>query len=206
MKILLVDDHSIVRHGLRQLLERLPEAVVFEAATIAEAEGQLASQRPDLVVLDVNLHGENGLHFAKRVTSQAGSPRFIAFSMHTEPLYVREAFGAGVVAFVTKTSRPEELLTAVRKAMRGEQYIDSSITARIAESAVAPAFDGLSGRESEILDLIGQGRSMTEIAAILGVAYKTVANTSLRLREKLGAKTSAELVRLAIQNARSKQS
>lgn len=205
MRILLVDDHAVVRQGLRQLFERMPDVEVVEAATISEADAQVSAARPDLVVLDVNLQGENGLLFAKALSSREAAVRIIAFSMHAEPLYVREAFRAGVIGYVTKTSRPEELLAAVRKAVRGEQYIDSSITARIAESAVAPAFDGLSGREGEILDLIGQGKSMSEIAAILGVAYKTVANTSLRLREKLGAKTSAELVRLAIENARSKQ-
>lgn len=206
MNVLVVDDHAVVRQGLRDLLARIPDTAVEEAASTLEAAGVLRNRPIDVIVLDLNVRGGCGLELMGERDASTGPLRVVVFSMQSEPSSVRRAFDAGVLGFVAKTSRPEELLTAVKRAAQGERYLDERIARTIAEGVASGGLtlDGLSPREGEILELLGEGKSITEIAAILGVAYKTVANTSLRLRDKLGAKGPADLVRIAIEARKAK--
>ena len=202
MKLLIVDDHAVVRHGLRQLFSAIAGTEISEAATIEEAELLSSENHFDVVVLDLNLGGRNGLSFAQELAGHPGAPRVVILTMHADAAYARQAMAMGALGYVAKTSKPEHLLTAVRRAARGERYLDPALALAAIEE-IAASGDGisrLSARERDILRLIGDGRSMTEIAAILGVAYKTVANTALRLRDKLGAKGQSDLVRIAIES------
>lgn len=201
MRVLVVDDHSVVRQGLRRLLESVDGVHIAEAATLAEADLQRDAFRPDIVVLDINLAGENGLEFVRKLACNTGAPRIVILTMHADAGFAKQAMALGAMGYVAKTSPPEELLKAINRVHRGERHLDTSLALAIVDEAAAAGdgFAKLSSRERDILKLIGDGRSMTEIAEILGVAYKTVANTALRLRDKIGAKGYSDLVRIAIE-------
>lgn len=202
LKILLVDDHSIVREGVRRLLAGLDNARVLEAANGAEALQILEEQRADLILLDLNLEGIGGLELLRRVIAQDANARVIVFSMHAEPIYASRALRLGARGYVSKSAAADELVTAVEQVAAGKIYIEREIAAELA----AGQFKGedpltqLSTREIEILRLLGEGKSLIGISEALGVAYKTVANSCSRLKEKLGLQTTAELIRFSLES------
>jgi DNA-binding NarL/FixJ family response regulator len=199
MNILLVDDHALVRAGLRRLLAALP-AEIAECASGQEALALLQGPVPDLVVLDLNLPGIGGLELLRRLLKDHPTLTVLVLSMHAEPLYAARALDAGAKGYISKNASPEELLLAVRKVARGGRYVEAEIAQ---ELAVQPAVPGnplaaLSERELEILRLLARGRSLAEIGEGLSVSYKTVANTCTAMKAKLGVARTADLVRLAI--------
>lgn len=202
MKILVLDDHAIVRHGVRLLLARIAGAVISEAADVAEAAALCRASLPDVVVLDINLKTGTGFDLERELASTGHNVRIVVFTLHAEPAYAVRALAAGALGYVAKTSPPEELIAAVRRAAEGERYVDAAIAEQVALRAamVDDPISRLSGRETEILRLLGEGRSLAEIADLFGVAYKTVANTSVRLKDKLGARRTADLIRFAIEH------
>ena len=199
MNILLVDDHAIVRDGLRRLLATLDPTEIGEAATGREAIRQARSGKFDLVILDLNLPDLGGLELLKRVL-QAGA-RVLVFTMHAEPLYVKRAMDAGAYGYVSKNATPDELLTAVRRVLSGRRYLESELAQDLALQGQSgnPSLEGLSSRDLEILRLLAAGRSLSEISDALGIGYKTVANQCTQIKAKVGATRNADLVRIAIE-------
>ena len=198
MRILIVDDHAIVRDGLARLLASDGDHQLSQAASGREALIQARSQRPELIVLDLNLPGLGGLELLRRLI-QAGAAKILILSMHAEPLYARRALEAGAQGYVSKNAAPDELLAAVRKVAAGGRYVEAEIAQELALGAGAETLDALSPRELEIIRLLAGGSSLAEIAAALGVGYKTVANTLTLIKSKLGVARTADLVRLAIE-------
>jgi DNA-binding NarL/FixJ family response regulator len=198
VRILIVDDHAIVRDGLARLLASDGDHQLSQAASGREALIQARSQRPELIVLDLNLPGLGGLELLRRLI-QAGAAKILILSMHAEPLYARRALEAGAQGYVSKNAAPDELLAAVRKVAAGGRYVEAEIAQELALGAGAETLDALSPRELEIMRLLAGGSSLAEIAAALGVGYKTVANTLTLIKSKLGVARTADLVRLAIE-------
>jgi two-component system invasion response regulator UvrY len=201
MKILIVDDHGVVREGLQRLFVAHFEAQVFESADIDDGLAVYKRERPDVVVLDLNLEGAGGLELLRRVLAADGAARVIIFSMHHEPIYAVRALRAGARGYVSKSAPVEELIAAIRKVRAGEQYIDRDLASRIAVSQISTddPLQSLSIREVEILRMLGQGKSMTSISENLGIAYKTVANICTQMKVKLGVDRTADLIRFAIE-------
>jgi two-component system invasion response regulator UvrY len=197
VKILVVDDHAIVRDGLTRLLGSDDDHQVSQAADGREALRLSRTLRPDLIILDLNLPGLGGLELLRRLI-QAGAGKILVLSMHAEPLYARRALEAGAVGYVSKNAAPDELLAAVRRVANGRRYIEAEIAQALALGATPEVVDALNLRELEIMRLLAGGASLAEIAAALGVGYKTVANTLSLIKSKLGVARTADLVRLAI--------
>ena len=199
MKILLVEDHAIVRAGLRRLLAALP-ADIAECASGKEAMALLRGPAPDVVILDLNLPGIGGLELLRRLLAESPALRVLVLTMHAEPLYAARALDAGAKGFVSKNATPDELLTAVRRIARGGRYVEAEIAQELAVQpiAVGDPLASLSERDLEILRLLAQGSSLAEIAAGLAISYKTVANTCTQIKTKLGVARAADLVRVAI--------
>ncbi len=200
MKILLVEDHGVVREGVRRLLSLHFELTVFEAETVAKALESYLTNKPDLVVLDLNLEGAGGLEFLRRILAFDSSARTIIFSMHAEPAFATRALKAGARGYVSKSAPVDELVAAVRKVSEGGIYVDRDIAALLAANpgATDDPLQALNAREVEILRLLGQGKSLTAIAESLGVAYKTVANNCSQMKVKLGVERTADLIRLSL--------
>ncbi len=198
MKILIVDDHAIVRDGLSRLLATDGDHEVKLAATGREALVLARSFRPDLVILDLNLPGLGGLELLRRLVAiEAG--RILVLSMHAEPLYARRSLEAGAHGYVSKNAAPDELLAAVRRVAAGGRYVEAEIAQALALGAGAETLNALSPRELEIMRLLAAGSSLAEIAEALGASYKTIANTCTLIKSKLGVARTADLVRLAIE-------
>jgi DNA-binding NarL/FixJ family response regulator len=200
MSVLLVDDHALVRAGLTRLLGGVVQGPVLEAANGRDALALAKSHRPDIIILDLNLPGLGGLELLSRLMAQGGSP-ILVLSMHGEPLYARRALDAGAAGYATKNISPDELVLAVRRILGGGRYVEAELAQALAmaDTARASGFDALSPRELEIMRLLAKGASLAEIAAAIGVGYKTVANIASQIKSKLGVSRTADLVRLAVE-------
>lgn len=204
-RILIIDDHAIVRDGLKRTLESQSDKVVFgEAATGLEALQLARAQDWDLAVLDLSLGKHNGLEVLKELKQLRPRLPVLIFSMHAEEQYARRAFTAGASGYITKDSPTAELAKAINALMSGGRYITSALAERIVfdlgRTSDRPAHETLSDREFEVMRLVASGKTLTEIAASLGLSDKTISTYRARLMEKMGMKTNAELTRYAIQN------
>jgi len=199
--VLLVDDHAVVREGYRRLLERRGDiAVIGEAANAAEAHELFCSLAPQVVVMDIALPGVSGIEAMRRMLAREPGTRVLIFSMYEDAIFANRALQAGACGYVTKASAPNVLVEAVHVIARGKRYISADIAQELAlRNVVAStsATDGLSAREFEVLRLLVQGRSVREIAQTLGLTPKTVANHQSAIKQKLGADTAVQLVRIA---------
>ena len=204
MKVLLVDDHGVVREGVRRLLSMHFELTVLEASDVESALVTYQTEMPDLVLLDINLEGLGGLEFLRRVLALDASAKVLIFSMHAEPVYAVRALRAGAKGYVSKSAPVDELIAAVSKISAGGQYIDRDLASRVAVSQISQddPLRQLTIREVEILRLLGQGKSLTAISESLGLAYKTVANICSQMKVKLGVERTADLIRLAVESLR----
>ena len=203
MKVLIVDDHPIVRAGLRRLLAAEPDVEVRETADGREALSLYREQRPTLVILDLNLPGLGGLEVVGRLKAADPQTRILVLSMHDDGTHVTRALQAGAIGYVTKNAHPEELLEAIARVSRGHTYIEREIAEALvfASLGASPhALQDLSSRDLEILRLLAEGRSLPQIADTLGIGYKTAANNCTRIKVKLGAASTAELIRIAIRH------
>ena len=200
MIILLVDDHAVVRGGLRRLLEALSPTEILEAANGRDAAKLARSRRLDLIVLDLNLPELGGLELLARLLHIGGAP-ILVLRMHAEPLYVKRALDAGARGYVSKNVTPEELLTAARRVLAGGRYVENELaqTLVLQGDLAGRSLEEMSARDLEILRLLVRGRSLGEIADALGLSYKTVANICTGIKSRLGAARNADLVRLAIE-------
>ncbi len=202
MNILLVDDHAILRAGLRKLLSSVFDGEVFEAANGREAVALALTRKLDLILLDLNLPELGGLELLERLLQVSQAP-VLVLSMHAEPFYVTRTLEAGASGYISKAAPPEELLNAIRKVTAGGRYIEAELAQMLAaqtEVAGGPSLEQLSSRDMELLRLLGAGRTLSEIADALGLSYKTVANTCSAMKAKLGVARTADLVRLAVQS------
>jgi two-component system invasion response regulator UvrY len=200
VNILLVDDHAIVRDGLRRLLATLGPNEVHEAGNGRDAI-KLARANPlDLIVLDLNLPDLGGLELLGRLLHVSKAPILI-LSMHAESHYVNRALEAGARGYVSKNAAPDEVVRAAQRVATGGRYVESELAQALVLQGerLGPSLDQLSSRDIEILRLLANGRSLTEIAAALGLSYKTVANQCTQIKSRLGAARNADLVRLAIE-------
>jgi len=208
VKILVVDDHSIVRAGLQRLLAAEPATELWEAASGREALGIFRKQRPTLVVLDLNLPDISGLELIARLKIADPGARILVLSMHDDRMHVTRALQAGAAGYVTKNVRPGELVDAVRRVAGGGTYVEHDIAEELLFAYIrtpSHPLDDLSARELEILRLLTEGRTLPQIADTVGISYKTAANKCSQIKAKLGADTTAELIRIAIQSGLSDQ-
>jgi DNA-binding NarL/FixJ family response regulator len=201
MKVLVVDDHVIVREGVRRLLAPMPEFIVTKAPTAREAATAFRSNRPDVVLLDLNLPNGSGLELLRRLLAEDKAAKVLIFSMHGEPLYVARALDAGARGYVSKSAPASELIAAIQKVAAGGHYVEHEIAAQLVVRRFSNdvSFDRLTTREADIMRQLGEGKSLAAIASALGVTYKTVANSCTIIKSKLGAERVADLIRLAIE-------
>jgi DNA-binding NarL/FixJ family response regulator len=203
MRILIVDDHPIVASGCRTVLADEPDVVVLEAVDAESAEQAFIADHPDICVIDINLPTVSGFELARRLLAHDAAARIIMFSMNDDPVFVARAIETGAKGYVSKTGDPQDLVEAIREVGKGGVYLPLALAQSIAFAGPAVARNPLAklnAREMEILRLLSAGKSLSEIAWLVHSPYKTVANTSSIIRQKLGVRTSAELVRLAIES------
>ena len=201
MRVLIVDDHPIVASGCRALLAGEGEIALMEASDAEGGERIFTAEHPDVCVIDINLPTVSGFELARRILARDASARIIMFSMNDDPIFAARAIEIGAKGYVSKSGDPNDLVEAIRQVGKGGTYLPTAMARSIAFAGPAFAQSPLSkltAREMEILRLLSAGKSLSEIAWLVHSSYKTVANTSSIMRQKLGVKTSVELVRLAI--------
>jgi two-component system invasion response regulator UvrY len=200
VNVLVVDDHVIVRSGLRNLLTAGCQAEIVEASNGREALQQLRAVKPDLVLLDLNLPGMGGLELLRRLLIEDRSARILVLSMHAEALYVTRAMELGARGYLSKHASADELLIAVKRIADGGRYIENAIAQELALQQVSSGrgLQDLTERDIEIMRLLADGQSLAGIADALGVGYKTVANACSGIKSKLGVARTSDLVRMAM--------
>jgi DNA-binding NarL/FixJ family response regulator len=202
-RILIADDHAVVRSGLIQILtDVLPGLVCREAGTSDEAVTAVRKHDWDLVILDIGLPGRNGLETLREIKKFRPRLPVLFLSIHPEEQYATRVLKAGGAGYLTKDTAPSRLIDAVRTALRGKRYVSPALAERLAQYLVVDTKDSvdeaLSDRELQVLCLIGGGRTVTEIAAKLGLSVKTVSTYRSRIMVKLGAESTAALIRFAL--------
>ena len=205
IRVLLADDHTLVRAGIRSLLESVPDVlVVAETGDGREALEGIARHRPDIALLDISMPGLNGLEVARRVSQESPRTRVIVLSMHADATYVRQALRAGVAGYLLKGAAVSELPLALGAVMRGETYLTPKVSQTVVQELLREGgtepdpLHGLTRRQREILQLIAEGRSTKEIAHALDLSVKTVETHRQRLMDRLDIRDVPGLVRFAI--------
>jgi two-component system, NarL family, invasion response regulator UvrY len=203
MRVLIVDDHPIVASGCRALLAGDSGIAILEASDAESGEGAFVAERPDICVLDINLPGVSGFELARRILLRDEAARIIIFSMNDDPIFAARAIEVGAKGYVSKAGDPCDLVEAIREVGKGGVYLPPAIARSVAFAGPAFARSPLSkltSREIEILRLLSAGKSLSEIAWLVHASYKTIANTSSIIRQKLGLRSASELVRFAIES------
>ena len=203
IKVLITDDHPVVRRGIRQILEDDERiGLVQEAGGGKELFERLKEQLFDVILLDISLPGRSGLDLISQVKITQQSAAILILSMHSEAMYAVKALKSGAAGYLTKTSAPEELISAIIKVARGERYISASLADAMAENAISgserPLHELLSSRELEVLRMLAEGKKVVQIASELSLSPKTISTYRERLLEKLKLQSSADLIRYAI--------
>jgi DNA-binding NarL/FixJ family response regulator len=198
--VLLVDDHAVVREGYKRLLEKRGDIVVVgEADNGADAYDRFCKLMPNVVVLDIALPGISGIEAMRRILARDDKTRVLVFSMYEDGIYADRALKAGASGYVTKASAPNVLVDAVHTVARGKQYLSPDVAQKLAlrmTSATAGSATNLSPREFEILRLLVKGTTVKDIAESMGLNPKTVANHQSAIRQKLGAESALQLLRI----------
>lgn len=206
-RILVVDDHPMMRAGLIQLINKQPSLEVWgEAGSPTEAMGLIAQRRPDLIVVDISMKGSSGLEFIKNVCAIHGHIPMLVLSMHDEKVYAERALRAGACGYIMKEESAEYLIAALQRVLEGGIYLSKAMSARLLRSITgAPSRNAdsplqqLTDREFEVFQLIGQGRTSQEIAEHLHISPKTVDVHRFQIKEKLQLKSGPALVHYAVQ-------
>lgn len=205
IRVLIADDHAVVRRGLRQILSETPDILVEgEAATAPEVRQLVADRRWDVVVLDLNMPGGSGMELIGDLRRLASGVRVLVLTVSPEEQYAVRAIRAGAAGFLTKESAPEKLIEAVRRLAAGGRYVSAELGETLAsviagEGAGAP-HDRLSDREFEVFKLLSSGRTVSQIAADLALSVKTVSTHRTRILRKMEMQTNAELTHYAVKN------
>lgn len=200
-KVLLADDHAVVRQGLKLLLEQADYKVVAEAESGERALQLWQDHRPDIGLLDLDMAGIGGMETLLRILARDAYAKILIFSMHDDNIYAARAIQAGARGYVVKTDAPEILLEAVEQILKGGRYIAHDLAQHLALdrfSLTDKPIEQLSPREFEVFRRIAEGESLSEVAAHLHIGYKTTANIQTQIRQKLGVRTTGQLVHLAI--------
>ena len=203
IRVLLVDDHAMVREGLRRVLaEGFPAASIAEASSAADAMAAVERSAWDIVILDLSLPGRSGLEALKEMRARRGAMPVLVVTMYAEEQYAVRAFRAGASGFLTKDSPPDALIDAVRKVVNGGKYVTPALAETLA-SGLGTAHrvalhQELSDRELQVLRMLGAGLAVKEIAAELALSAKTVSTYRTRILEKMQLRTTAQLVRYAL--------
>lgn len=205
VKILIADDHAVVRRGLRQIINDEPDfEVVAEAQNGQEVLDQLDKVDCNVLVLDITMPDKNGLAVLQEVKATRPRLPILILSMHPEDQFALRALKLGASGYLTKESAPEELVGALRKVTNGGKYISSTLAeqlvAEIGSDSPRPSPERLSEREFQVLRMIAQGKTISQIAEDMGLSVKTVSTYRTRLLQKMKMKTNAELVRYAVQH------
>lgn len=203
IRLLLAEDHAIVRAGLKQLFALVDDlAVAGEAATGSQLMQLLRGDPPDLVLLDLGMPGIAGADLITRIRAHYPRLPVLVLSMHNEPQVARRALKAGADGYVTKDSEPELVLAAIRKVAAGGRFIDPALAEQMAFDQVTPsaeqAHDRLTDREYQILILLVRGHSLNDVASQLAISSKTVSTHKARLMQKMALRSNAELVRYGV--------
>jgi DNA-binding NarL/FixJ family response regulator len=207
IRLLLVDDHEVVRSGLRMLLENEADLTIAgEASAGEQALNMVAALKPDVVIMDITLPDISGIDAARRIKEANPGVAVVALTIHEDQQYFFEMLQAGASGYVPKRAAPDDLITAIRAAHRGETYIYPSLAkllvgdflARSDEEDAKVATNGLTPREQEVLSLLAEGRSNDEIGGLLSISIHTVARHRENLMRKLGLHSRSELVKYAI--------
>ena len=203
VRVLIVDDHAVVRAGLRRVLDAEPDIeTVAEAAGGERAVFEAIENRPDVVLMDLEMPGVGGIEAIPKVLQAVPEAAALVLSMHDDPRYVREAFDAGASGYVLKEAADTEVVAAIRAVAAGERYVHPSLGARLvaaeAEERKRSAADPLSDREREVLRLLALGHTNQEIAQMLFISVRTAETHRAHIMQKLGIQTRAELVRQAL--------
>jgi len=205
-RILLVDDHPLVRRGVADVLAREPDMrVCGEASDVAEALKELERAQPDLVLVDLTLKSGHGIELIEKIKLSHPRVKTLVSSMHDEMLFAERVLQAGAMGYITKQEPPEMLVAAIRQVLRGEVYLSSRMTSRLLHRVATgsvPREDpvsALSNREIEVFEMLGQGQTIQQIAARLHLSPKTIETHREKIKQKLNLRTSAELNRRAVQ-------
>ncbi|MGQ0577883.1 MAG: response regulator [Betaproteobacteria bacterium] len=202
VRVVLVDDHAVVREGYRRLLDRTEDiSVIAEVASGEEAYRIVCERQPDVTVMDINLPGMGGIEAVRRIVARLPEAKILMFSMHEDTVFSSRALQAGARGYVTKSAAPEVLVEAVRLVAAGKLYISHEMAQELAMQMLAGRgnpIDALSAREFEVFRLLVAGHSLQEIAGILCLSYKTVANYQSNMKHKLDVNNTAQVVRIAL--------
>jgi len=206
-KILIVDDHPIVRQGLTELINQEKDLVACGQAEDAyEAMEAIKALKPDLVIVDISLKGKSGMEVIKDIKARHPALPVLTLSMHDESLYAERALRAGAKGYIMKQEATEKVITAIRKVLSGQVYVSNQVATRIVSKfaggtpdADASVIDHLSDRELEVFRLIGQGYRTRQIAERLHLSVKTIETYRAHIKEKLNLASASELLRYAVQ-------
>jgi DNA-binding NarL/FixJ family response regulator len=205
-RVLIVDDHPIVRHGLGELIARQPDLEMCgEAANVSEALRQVESNRPDVAIIDISLEDENGIELIEKLKALYPQVKVLVSSMHDEKTYAGRSLRAGALGYINKRESIRKVIDAVRQILRGELYLSPQMAARLLQRAalgepIAPdPSDTLSNRELEVFEMVGQGMTTQQIAGKLDLSPRTVETHRKKIKTKLNLQNSAQLSRAAFQ-------
>jgi DNA-binding NarL/FixJ family response regulator len=205
IKILVVDDHAVVREGIKQILAGQADMVVEdEAGSGTQTLSKVMKQNFDLLLLDISMPGRNGIEVLEEIKSLRPKLPVLILSMHPEEQYAVRMLRAGAAGYLTKASAPQELISAIRKVSRGGKYITISLAEKLAfdldAGADKPLHEKLSNREYQVMLMLASGTSVSEVAEELCLSAKTVSTYRTRIMEKMGMKKNAELTLYAVNN------
>ena len=204
IKLILVDDHAVVRSGLRRLLELNKQVEVIAEADSGEQAYQCYGElKPDIVVMDISMPGMGGLESARRIIKRYPTAKIIIFSMHETASFASQAIKSGVKGYVTKTGAAEDLTRAVLEVANGKTFLSAEVAQKIALETLSGQDDPihqLSGREFEVFRLLAEGKKVEEVAEMLKISQKTVANYYTMIKQKLGVTSPIDMVRFAIRH------
>jgi DNA-binding NarL/FixJ family response regulator len=205
IKILIADDHPVVRKGLKEIIEETPDMIVSdEASNGQETLEKVRKSDFDIVLLDISMPGRSGLDILKELKSEKPELSVLILSIHPEELYAVRVLRAGASGYLTKESAPEELIAAIQKASEGGKYISSSLAEKLAfdleTDAERPLHETLSDREYQVMRMIASGKTGKEIGEELFLSVKTISTYRARILEKMEMKSSAELIHYALKH------
>jgi two-component system response regulator NreC len=200
-RVLLADDHALIRQGLKALLERQGFQVVSEASDGQEALQSVQKTQPDVAIIDISMPLLNGVDTARELKKTSPKTKIILLTQHDEDEYVTESLRAGVRGYILKSQAGADLVHAIQEVCRGSVYLSPKISRAVVDAYLSKTYvssDPLSGRERQVLQLVGEGKSTKDIAAHLGISVKTAESHRARLMKKLDIHETASLVRYAI--------
>ncbi len=202
MQILIVDDHPVIISGCRAMLSPYENITVIDALNSAQAYDKYVEARPNVVVIDINLPGMSGFALTRQILEHDLQAKIIIFTMNDDPIFAARAIENGAKGYIGKCEDPARFVAAIRAVAAGQTFLLPEMAQKLAflDPGRRDFLTGLNARELEILRLLRAGKSMAEIAGVINVSYKTVANSCAVLKRKLGARTPLDLVRIAVEN------